>query len=304
MPVDAATIYVGMDGGGTKTALLARTGRDTTTTASKGPGVNPQRFTLDVACDRLVEMLATLRARLAPGAPMRIFAGLAGAGRAADQAFIAERVTSALGGDVRMQVTHDGDIALDAAFPGASGAIVIAGTGSVILARRPDGSRVCIGGWGYLLGDEGSGTLLGLEALRAVCRSLDGGPQTALVSLAVEQGFDSRDAIIDAVYRQRWPLQKSAALVLAAAASGDAEALRILHVQTRALAHQVCYLSRQHPDVAARYVLLGGLNNEAVYRAALTRAIAELAPEWTETELVLDPTEAALRCAEALDQTS
>lgn len=293
------TLFVGMDGGGTKTAVLARSASQADAIARRGPGVNPQRFGLDVACERLTDLLRAVRGTVAPDAPLRVYAGLAGAGRTADQQAIAARVEAALGGDVRLVITHDADIALDAAFPEGSGAIVIAGTGSVVLARTAEGARVCVGGWGYLLGDEGSGTLLGLEALRAVCRALDGGPPTALRALAEEiHGFGTRDGIIDAVYRQRWPLQQAAGLVLQAAGGGDAVAQTILRTQTEALAEQVGFLAGAHPAVAPRYVLLGGLNNEAVYRDALHQALAARVPDWEAATLALDPTEAALRRAE------
>ncbi len=295
-------IFVGMDGGGTKTALLARTAPDAPLLERTGPGVNPQRFGVEEACVRLSALLREVRDALAPDAPMRVFAGLSGAGRADDQARISATVTADLGGDVRVHITHDADIALDAAFPDASGAIVIAGTGSVILARTRDGVRCRVGGWGYLLGDEGSGTALGLEALRAVCRALDGGPATRLVQLAADRHeLGTRSALIEQVYHTRWPYQHGAAMVLDAAHEGDAVARAIVAQQTDALARQLGYLPRAYPDVEPRYTLLGGLCSEPIYRAALTAAIGLHAPGWAESEPPLSPTEAALHCAEAFD---
>jgi N-acetylglucosamine kinase-like BadF-type ATPase len=50
---------------------------------------------------------------------------------------------------------------------------VIAGTGSNILGRAPDGTLHSAGGWGPVLGDEGAGYWIGLEAIRAALRAQD-----------------------------------------------------------------------------------------------------------------------------------
>ena len=149
-----------------------------------------------------------------------------------------------------------------------------------------------------MLGDEGSGTALGLEAMRAVCRALDGGPHTRLVQLAREQhGFTDRDLLISGVYRQQWPAQSGARMVLDAAAIGDAVATDILRLQTHALARQVAWLAQRCPQLPPRYVLLGGLGEEDPYVTAFEQALASLLPTWQRTEPVCSPPEAALRRA-------
>lgn len=295
-------IFVGIDGGGTKTSLLAATMPASERAALSGAAINPQRVGLQQCIDTLTEMLSAARRQFDAAAPMRVYAGLAGAGRPDEQRFIATALLENLGGDVEIVVTHDADIALDAAFGEDEGTIIIAGTGSVVLARDGSNQRLQVGGWGYLLGDEGSGTVLGLEAVRAVCRALDGGPYTTLVQrLREEHGFADRDLIISSVYRQQWPPQRAARLVLEAAASGDAVAVDILREQTRALSRQVVWLARRHPHLPPRYVLWGGLGNEPVYRSAFVNALASFLPTWKAAEPICSPTEAALRRAFALD---
>jgi len=56
----------------------------------------------------------------------------------------------------------------------------VAGTGSVVMGKSPDGSTISIGGWGRVIGDEGSGYYIGLEALKAVSREIDGGGKAGL----------------------------------------------------------------------------------------------------------------------------
>lgn len=288
-------IYVGIDGGGSKTSVVATTAAEAKRFSYSGIGTNPQRVGLDACIETICDLLRDVRRGLNASDPLRVVAGIAGAGRPDEQQLIASRITETLTGDSRVVVTHDADIALDAAFGVAAGTIVIAGTGSVVLSRDEHGQQFRVGGWGYLLGDEGSGTALGLEAIRAVCRALDGGPHTALVQLTREQhGFIDRDHLIAGVYRQQWPAQSGARMVLEAAAAGDDVASDILRSETVALARQVEWLYRRHPHLPPRYVPIGGLASESLYAEAFEEAMTTLLPTWQRADPVCSPPEAAL----------
>ncbi len=293
--------FIGIDGGGSKTTLLATNERGATSHLFSGTGVNPQRVGIDACVETLTRLINTAYAAL-DGSALRVYAGLAGAGRPEQQQFIADGIRAALPPDTRVEVTHDANIALDAAFDGEAGTMIIAGTGSVLMARTPGGDRVQSGGWGYLLGDEGSGTALGLEAVRALCRALDGGPQTSLVHSARGFfGFETREDIISAVYRQQWMPHRGARVVLEAAAEGDPLAQEILTQQVEALARQVAWLAQRNPGLPPRYVLLGGLAEDATYRDAFTRAVTALLPTWKLEDARRTPAEAALQRAFELE---
>ena len=78
-------------------------------------------------------------------------------------------------------IVNDATAALVGGTGHPFGVVCVAGTGSIAFGVNRAGERARAGGWGHLLGDEGSGYAIGLEALRAVCRASDGrGPQTAL----------------------------------------------------------------------------------------------------------------------------
>lgn len=68
----------------------------------------------------------------------------------------------------------DGSTTLHGALRGAPGAVIAAGTGSIGEALWPDGRRITVGGWGFCIGDEGSGAWLGLRAMRIAHRVQDG----------------------------------------------------------------------------------------------------------------------------------
>jgi N-acetylglucosamine kinase-like BadF-type ATPase len=106
--------------------------------------------------------------------------GLAGAGRLSEQRMIYDWAIE-VGIATSVRVTHDAEIILAAGCPGGTGIALICGTGSLAWGRNTSGETARAGGWGYLLGDEGSGYAIALEGLRAVVRAADGrGAESAL----------------------------------------------------------------------------------------------------------------------------
>ncbi len=84
----------------------------------------------------------------------------------------------------RSMVVHDSLAALEAAFPGGPGIIVISGTGCVAAGMNEEGAYFRAGGWGYLVDDEGSAYDIGRKGLRAAFRAIDGrSSPTKLVSI-------------------------------------------------------------------------------------------------------------------------
>lgn len=141
----------------------------------------------------------------------------------------------------RLTVANDATLLFAAGTPEGWGLAVIAGTGSIAFALDRQGKDARAGGWGYLLGDEGSAFRIGLVALRAACRAADGiGEPTSLLPTFLEK-LDSPDPreFIPAVYRGSWDkafIAGLAPLVLSAAADGDRVATRIMDEEARELA--------------------------------------------------------------------
>jgi len=164
--------------------------------------------------------------------------GLAGGAQAVEQVYApvvpAEHLLH--GSDTR--------IALYSVTFGRRGAVVIAGTGSAAFGTDGAGKQASAGGWGHLLGDEGSGYWIGLRALNACCRAQDGiAPPTQMLS-AILQNLETTDlaALQQRVYSGQMDRQALAALsevVSRAAAQGDPTAVRILREAGRELAQAV-----------------------------------------------------------------
>lgn len=292
-------LYIGIDAGGSKTELLARkASREDLTLA--GPAANLQRLGIEETGRVLADLVRSAYEEHPDARHIRLCAGLAGAGNPEDRKALARHLRERLEGFSipYLHIVHDAEIALEAAFEGESGVIVIAGTGSVVFGRATDGTLERAGGWGYLIGDEGSGHALGAHGLRAVTADFDGGPSTRLRSMLAEAyGLSTRDEIIHAVYRKDWPLQQMAPLVIEAATAGDAPAQRVLQEQTRLLVRQVCWLCERLPSIEPQIALLGGLMNEVSYRKAFEQRLSEYLPQWTVHAPKHRPVVGALRLA-------
>ncbi|MCT1363720.1 MULTISPECIES: BadF/BadG/BcrA/BcrD ATPase family protein [unclassified Microbacterium] len=185
----------------------------------------------------------------------------------------AEELAAALAArtGARVAVASDVVTAHAGALDGAAGVLLIAGTGAVALGVDPSGARL-VDGWGPELGDFGSGSWLGREALRAVLRAHDGlaAPTALTAALAAPVGPPSAvQAWLAADGALARRLATLAPLVLAAAAADDRIARGIVDEAVRLLAATTAAAAGPTADVA----LHGGLTDHDGFRAALARAL-------------------------------
>ncbi|CAH0252243.1 N-acetylmuramic acid/N-acetylglucosamine kinase [Microbacterium oxydans] len=196
--------------------------------------------------------------------------GAAGAWAAPDAARqLAEALAAETG--ARVAVASDVVTAHAGALGGGEGVLLIAGTGAAALGVDADGVRL-VDGWGPELGDFGSGSWLGREALRAVLRgSVDLSPDTTLTTGIRERIGAASD--IAAWLARPEPLARRLAtlapLVLDAAAAGDRIAAEIAAEAVRLLTASAAAASSRSLDV----VIHGGLTDHDWFRAALVSSL-------------------------------
>lgn len=182
-PLDPSPLVVGVDGGGTRTRVLLADieGRPLARVEGDATALRPgeERHSADIIAALVREALE--RAERTETRPSTLVVGVAGGGQErAAQALWQALASSRLADDVN--VVSDAEIALDDAFGDAAGVLLVSGTGSVAFARSPDGRIERCGGWGPVMGDEGSGAWLGRRALSVITAAHDGRePETALV---------------------------------------------------------------------------------------------------------------------------
>lgn len=173
---------IGLDGGGTATriALADGHGRELLRRTGAAGLIDPQRP--GAAAVPLIRLIRDAAAEAEVPLPTAaLCAGLAGAGTPAHRDAVRDELAIAGVAD-RIVVVPDGEIALKGALAGAPGVLLVAGTGSGAWGRGEDGRLARCGGWGGVVGDEGSGYAIGRAGLRAALRAADGrGEATALL---------------------------------------------------------------------------------------------------------------------------
>ena len=174
------SLSLALDVGGTKTAALLATKDTVLATASSG-SIKTLRLPASEAARNLEILLRALEAQSGVslrGAVERTCIGASGVSAPAVRAWMETAFAASVGGELLL--LGDEVIAVDSAFQGGRGVLVIAGTGSNIVGRAATGAMVHTGGWGPALADEGSGHWIGTEALRACFRAIDSAvPSTA-----------------------------------------------------------------------------------------------------------------------------
>jgi N-acetylglucosamine kinase-like BadF-type ATPase len=168
--------FLAIDAGGTKTQCLLADETRVLARATTGT-VKLMRVSEQEATARLHAMLAEVAATAGVSLThiTRTCFGLAGLSSPAVRAWASRALCKSVAGEHLL--CGDEEIALDAAFAGGPGILVVAGTGSNAIGRTTDGRLFGAGGWGPVLGDEGSGTWIGLEAIRAALRAQDRDPR-------------------------------------------------------------------------------------------------------------------------------
>ena len=221
---------LGIDVGGSKTVCLLADASGRIERTSRGPGANLQasgELEVEKIVHRAMEEVLTDHER-----PAVVCMGIAGVDRE-DDARLVTAIMHRISHGSRVLVVNDALIALVAATGESPGIVIVAGTGSIAYGRNARGHAARAGGWGHMIGDEGSGYWIGRQALSAVVREVDGrGPRTALTEdVLAHFGAADADGLVRIVYNREVPRANVATLgptVQRARERGDAVAMQIL----------------------------------------------------------------------------
>ena len=270
-------LVVGADVGATWVRLVAR----------RGPRrIGALRTPANTVGDIGTFFPRALRARGWRGADALVV-GSRGIWTAAERRAVARRVAGAAR---RVEVLSDAQIAHLGALGIGAGLLILAGTGSIVIGRDGDGRWARAGGFGPLLGDEGSGFWLGRAWLRATTQGEDFMPARRLIQ--------SPD-----------PVRRIAALapsVIARARRGDRRARSIIEEGQRHLAAQARDVARRRrlpAPIAVSWA--GSLLDDAWFRAGMMRALRRTGVRARWQTPAMAPVEAAaLRAAQIVRRTT
>jgi N-acetylglucosamine kinase-like BadF-type ATPase len=294
---------LGIDVGATKTVCLLADEHARIIATAREKGANLQavgELALEKALHSVMEQALVDQAVT----PSAICLGIAGVDRAEDEAIVRSLMTR-IGYKARILVVNDALIALQAALDDAPGVVIVAGTGSIAYGRNSKGHAARAGGWGHVLGDEGSGYWIGRLVLRASVRHADGrGTPTSLTPLLLTHfGVKRAEELIQKVYQKDAGPAALAALARythQAHEAGDQVATAILNRAADELAAAAAAVTARlrMTDDSFNFVLSGGMFQALPWlRQQLMRLLPGVAQRSRTIHLEAEPALGAVRLA-------
>lgn len=284
--------FAGVDGGGTKTAMVLVDENGTelvrkTTTTSNSAVIGHAK-----AIEVLVDLVSSTAADAGVSLPLTgLWCGLSGSDRPEDHVQLEPPLAKLADA---LTLTNDAELAMGA-LPNRVGVAMVSGTGSIAFGRNAAGLRHRASGWGHVFGDYGSGYDVARKGLYHYSAFVDGyGPATSLLERFTEHyKLEDPYSIINRIYdpnTTKGAIAKLSRIVVAEAAAGDEVSAQIL----REVAHDLA----TYVDAVARKLELGPSLDLAMVGGMLTHVdpfrnhvLNELAENWAigDVQLVTDP---------------
>ncbi len=238
--------FIGIDGGGTNTKFLCLDEKN----SQIGSAVLSTAHFMQVREEEAEAVLKRGVREVLPADAGKeevfLCAGLGGYGKNPEVRQRIEHICARSFEGMEYHICNDGEIALEGALDGNEGILVIAGTGSMGLAKK-EGQTLRCGGWGYLLGDEGSAFWMGKKLLEAFCRQNDGRDPETELNEVVKARLGLRDGYELIPYMgtgyNRAAVAELALIVYELAGKGEKTALGIYEEAARHLAELANSLS-------------------------------------------------------------
>jgi len=279
--------YIGIDGGGTKTKCILT---DEKLNIKFETQSGPSHFLTigtDIVSETIVNLIKTCleNQNISTTELNSIILGTTGAGRVSD----AEKLEIAVNGLAQksnldlptFKVVSDARIALEGAFSGKPGSILIAGTGSIMFGKDKAGEIHRVGGFGRLIGDEGSGLTIGRKGLNVLAKYFDGRIKETLLTEKITNKFNinNQSELITKVYAEEFKTQHIVPLVIEAATEGDNLCKEILDKETDELLLHITTMQRKLNEENMKLVFIGGtIANDNLYSQILKDKIKLYAP--------------------------
>jgi N-acetylglucosamine kinase-like BadF-type ATPase len=278
---------IGIDGGGTKTECAVADLSGKVLHRTFGKSSNFLTIGVDAAIKNLFELIEGILFKIEAdfGDVKMLLIGTAGAGRKEDAGVLETKFndyTIREGIKIKsVKVVSDARIALEGAFSGKAGSILIAGTGSILFGKDRNGFIHRSGGFGRLIGDEGSGYSIGRKGLSAAAKELDGRGKATLITQQLNKKYNISSApdLIINVYKNNFDIASAAEIVLSAAGKNDAVALQILDEEADELLLHINAVMTKMKSKKLNIAFTGSLiANKNIYFDMLKKKIADNLP--------------------------
>ena len=278
---------LGLDGGGTKTAVLATDLSGKELLRLQGGPMNLNGQTPEAVQQVIIQLIRNAATQIGPAYELAgICIGAAGISNASAQSLIRSAVQET-GFYGTILLTGDHTTALAGALGHAEGIILISGTGSICAGRTQEGKEARAGGRGHIIDDGGSGYAMGIDILHAVIEAEDGrGPSTCLTE-AVHRSLQTKtvEDIVSFVHtpnRAKHDIADLARLLPEALEQQDAVAMDIYQKAAFQLSRLVTAVATRLNYHTGEVALAGSaLQNSAYLRTCLYHDLQKKEPELT-----------------------
>ena len=237
--------FLGIDGGGTKTVVAVSDENGKILMKKTGKSINFYSVGMDTARKNLGAVIDEISNKLCAESFSGVFIGCSALDNEADTKLVSELTDGVINAE-KIKIHSDVYIALKSVEGAECPCAAICGTGSMAAALDKDGNTLIAGGWGHIIGDEGSAYAIALNALKQCCVMSDNGIKTPLLVCA-EKHFGVSDfrKVIDIIYSPETTkdvIALFAEKVGALASDGDTDAVGIIKTQAELFADTVLTL--------------------------------------------------------------
>ena len=281
------SFFIGIDGGGTKTkAVLSNKNLKVIYDIESSPS-NFLTIGTDIVSETIINLVdnCVKSKNINYQDISSVVLGTTGAGRENDANNL-ERAVINLSKKKEInfplfKVISDARIALEGAFSGGAGSILISGTGSIMFGKDRFGNIHRVGGCGRLIGDEGSGLTIGRKGLNILSKYFDGRAEPTLLTQKVSRvfGINNQTDLINKVYSENVKIQHVTPLVIEAAIEGDDQCYNILNEETDELILHIISMYKKLDEEKMKLVFIGGtIANDNLYSDLLKEKINKNLP--------------------------
>lgn len=291
--------YLGIDGGGTVSKAAVADSQGNIVCRVSGDTINFYAVGMSCAKENLSEIIK--RINIAMGEEVK-YSSVCIGNSALDSQADSELTNEFINGVIECEnaVMHsDLYVALSAAEEKGNVCLAICGTGSMAIGRCTDGTVVTKGGWGHIIGDEGSAYSISINALKYACILYDCGKSTLIFDGAKEYfGVTDFKQIIDKIYTDA-PKSYIAgfAKVVGDLACEDFVAKSVIVNEAQGFSKTVISLIKSVKDVSCLKLYGGVFKNNELFTNTFMQDIHELYPELNIGFLEIPPEEGALKVA-------
>lgn len=295
--------YLGIDGGGTKTVAAVSDENGNIITKKTGRSINFYSVGMEGARRNLADVIAMLYEEIGECRFAGAYIGCSALDAEADAA-LTERLCGGIVDAEKLKLHSDVYIALGTVGEAEHPCVAICGTGSIAVALDKNGNTVVSGGWGHIIGDEGSAYAVALRAIRLCCIACDKGEETPLLKKSCEYfGVDDFRLAIDKIYSPATTKDVIAGFarhIGELAMKGEREALAIMTSEAEAFAQTVLILLEKTGCCDALGLSGGVFRNNRAFAAAFCEKIKAEYPDIKIRLAEIPPEECAASLAREL----